>query len=380
MRVLITGACGFVGSTLARGLLESRHNVEIWGIDNFIREGSRSNAAPLTALGVKIIEGDIRRPVDLARLPRVDWVLDCAAEPGVLAGVDGRMSSFDLMDHNLIGTIQVLEFCKQHRAGLILLSTSRVYSIPPLAGLPVEVIDEAYRPVRYAPEIGLTEAGISELFPTNPPQSLYGVSKRCAELLALEYSEAYRFPVWINRCGVLAGKGQFGKADQGIFSFWIQSWKQGRSLSYIGFDGSGSQVRDCLHPQDLMPVVLKQMEGAPPVLQADGIDPRICNFGGGQENAMSLAQLSRWCTEKLGPKSIGSIATPRPYDLPWVVIDASRAARMWHWQPITSVDEILNEILASSTPENRGSPTTLLNALAEGGSSDSRRGTTRLPE
>ena len=36
--------------------------------------------------------------------------------------------------------------------------------------------------------------------------------------LILEYGECFGFPVWINRCGVLAGAGQFGKADQGIFS------------------------------------------------------------------------------------------------------------------------------------------------------------------
>ena len=76
----------------------------------------------------------------------------------------------------------------------------------------------------------------------------------------MEYGDAFGFPVWINRCGVLAGKGQFGKADQGIFSFWIRSWKENRPLKYIGFDGKGSQVRDCLHPKDLLPVLKKQME------------------------------------------------------------------------------------------------------------------------
>ena len=122
--------------------------------------------------------------------------------------------------------------------------------------------------------------------------------------------EAFGFPVWINRCGVLAGKGQFGKADQGIFSFWIRSWKENRPLKYIGFDGKGSQVRDCLHPVDLLPALNKQMKASGAGLglglrlgkledggqrTEDRVDRRICNFGGGVKNSCSLAQLSEWC-------------------------------------------------------------------------------------
>ena len=68
--------------------------------------------------------------------------------------------------------------------------------------------------------------GISEDFPTTAPLSLYGASKLASETLILEYGECFDFPVWINRCGVLAGAGQFGKADQGIFSFWIHSFRE----------------------------------------------------------------------------------------------------------------------------------------------------------
>src|SRR6185312_13208555 len=93
--------------------------------------------------------------------------------------------------------------------------------------------------------------GVAENFSTQAPVSLYGSAKLASELLSLEYGEAFGFPVFVNRCGVLAGAGQFGKADQGIFSFWIHSWKSKRPLKYIGFGGQGHQVRDCLHPRDL---------------------------------------------------------------------------------------------------------------------------------
>jgi len=70
-----------------------------------------------------------------------------------------------------------------------------------------------------------------------PPLSLYGSTKLASETLALEYGAAYGFPVWINRCGVLAGAGQFGTAKQGIFLFWLHAWHSRRPLRYIGFGG-----------------------------------------------------------------------------------------------------------------------------------------------
>lgn len=79
-------------------------------------------------------------------------------------------------------------------------------------------MDEAYEPEFSALEVdGLLAAGISERFSTEAPISLYSSTKLASEVLSQEYGQTFGFPVWINRCGVLAGAGQFGKADQGIF-------------------------------------------------------------------------------------------------------------------------------------------------------------------
>ncbi len=145
MRLLVTGICGFVGSTLARCFLEMIEGVEIFGIDSLIRPGSELNRRSLPKYGCKIFYGDVRSRSDLDQLPPVDWVIDAAANPSVSAGVDGSVSSRQLVEHNLLGTINVLEYCRHSSAGLILLSTSRVYSIPALGSLPLNTDREPVR-------------------------------------------------------------------------------------------------------------------------------------------------------------------------------------------------------------------------------------------
>ncbi len=340
MKILITGICGFVGSTLARALLNAEGKTELFGLDNFIRPGSESNRADLKARGVTLFHGDLRNASDLETLPAVDFVIDAAANPSVLAGVDGKSSSRQLVEHNLLGTVNMLEFCKQHGAGFVLLSTSRVYSIPPLADLPVEAIDGAYRPrTDTALPAGITSAGVSENFATTAPVSLYGATKLASESLALEYGETFNLPVFINRCGVLAGAGQFGRPDQGIFAYWINSWKQKRPLKYIGFDGQGHQVRDCLHPRDLVSLFQKQFAAG-----SLSPDQRIINCAGGINSARSLRQLSAWCADRYGDQDVSSEATPRPFDIPWMVLDSAMAKSIWSWQPETSTEDILCEI------------------------------------
>lgn len=339
MRILITGICGFVGSTLAKAWLAAEERLEIIGLDSLIRLGSEQNRAALLKLGIEVRHCDIRSASDFEGLPPVDWVVDAAANPSVLAGIDGQGSSRQLMEHNLFGTVNILEYCKRHRSGFILLSTSRVYSIEQLAGVGVESRGEAFvlSPGQTLPP-GLTAEGIGETFSTDPPISLYGSAKLASEVLALEYGETFGFPVWINRCGVLAGAGQFGRTDQGIFAFWINAWLRRHPLTYIGYGGSGHQVRDCLHPRDLVSLLKKQTHHRGPV------HDRIFNIGGGTSHAMSLAELSAWCASRFGPHTVRAGGENRQFDVPWLVMDATLARKGWDWQPQTPREAILEEI------------------------------------
>jgi CDP-paratose 2-epimerase len=338
MKLLITGICGFVGSVLARELPKYTENLQIFGVDNLSRPGSEQNRRAFADKSVQLFHGDIRFPSDLEGLPKVDWVIDAAANPSVLAGITSETSSRQLMEHNLLGTINLLELCKRHKSGLVLLSTSRVYSLSRLCALPMEESDNAFVP-RFSDskEPGISENGVDERFSTEPPLSLYGCAKLASELVTLEYAAAFGLPVHINRCGVLAGAGQFGKPDQGIFSYWIHSYWAKRALKYIGFKGTGYQVRDCLHPRDVASLVAVQ-------IQHPEKAGRVLNVSGGVANSISLAQLSEWSARRFGPHTINRDECNRPYDVPWLVLDSTRAQAEWEWRPVTSLESILGEI------------------------------------
>jgi len=101
VKLLITGICGFVGSSLAECLLDRREGLSICGIDNLMRPGSETNRRRLQKLGITFFHGDIRAASDFEALPAVDWVIDAAANASVLAGIKGDFSSRQLFEHNL---------------------------------------------------------------------------------------------------------------------------------------------------------------------------------------------------------------------------------------------------------------------------------------
>jgi len=340
LKILITGTCGFVGNRLALALRHLIDNAEICGIDNLLRPGSEINRNSAVAAGIRFFHGDLRLRSDLEALPACEWVIDAAANPSVLAGVDGRSSARQVSEHNLSGTLNLLEYCREHKSGLVLISTNRVYSVRDLAGLPVRdggssfALDET-RPL----PAGVSARGLTEQFPVRQPISIYGATKLASEIMAIEYGATFGFPVWVDRCGVLAGAGQFGTAEQGIFSYWLHAHAARRALRYIGFGGRGLQVRDAFHPDDLAVLIARQIRRTPP-------SEPIYNVGGGPANTMSLAQLTAWCDHRFAPHQPQPDNRERPFDAPWMVMDSARARAEFDWEPTRTLPSILDEIAA----------------------------------
>ncbi len=332
MRILITGGAGFVGSSLAFSFRDADPAAEIVAFDNLHRRGSERNVPLLARCGIAFHHGDVRRPGDLEALPgSFDWMIDAAAEPSVHAGVDG--SPAYVVDTNLRGTLNCLEFCRRRVGGLLFLSTSRVYSIEPLRGLPL-----AEGETRFELDAGGLEAGggppgvsaegIAESFPTHLPRSYYGASKLASELLIQEYAAHAGLRAVVDRCGTIAGPGQFGAVEQGVFALWVARHFFRLPLRYTGFGCRGLQVRDLLHPHDLFELLVRQMEAV------DRHSGRVFNVGGGPAGSTSLCEFTRTCQEVTGNEVTPSRdASSASVDVPWYVSDHREVSRAFSWVP-----------------------------------------------
>ena len=256
-RILVTGGAGFVGTNLCLAIKKQFPGIEVTALDSLHRRGSELNLSKLSAAGVRFEQGDVRVRSDLTSTSlNPDLIIECSAEPSAQAGYGG--SPEFLMETNLTGAYHCLELARLSKADIIFISTSRVYPYGKLNELPFQEEDTRYA---FSGEtLGLTASGISESFPLEGARSLYGTTKLAAELLVEEYADAYGLRFIIDRFGVLTGPGQMAKSDQGVIALWVAAHTYQRKLGYIGFGGTGKQVRDFLHIQDFCRLLLDQIE------------------------------------------------------------------------------------------------------------------------
>ena len=314
--ILITGGAGFVGSNLALKLKTDYPDTSITVLDNLKRRGSELALSRLKAAGIEFVHGDIRNKEDLV-FEKVDLLLECSAEPSVLAGIN---SSPDyLMNTNLVGTLNCLEVARSHSADSVFLSTSRVYPISYINGLKFEEAETRFNILEGQDIAGASSKGIAEDFPLDRPRSLYGTTKLASELVVAEYIDTYGLKGIVNRCGVITGPWQMGKIDQGVFVLWVAKHYFKQPLSYIGYGGQGKQVRDFIHIDDLYRAIKLQLENF------DDYNAGTYNIGGGLENSVSLQELTALCVEATGNTvAIASVSEDRPADLRFFITDSTR--------------------------------------------------------
>ena len=291
MSLCIAGGAGFVGASLARRYRQHYPNRRIVAFDNLSRRGSELNLADFRARNIEFIHGDVRFP---PRLGIADRHLRPAHRRGGRAfsprGLPTRSTPTSK------GTLNCLEWARRRAGALLFLSTSRVYSLPTLRSLPLREEETRFSLDPKGPQpAGLSVAGIGESFATSRHRSLYGATKLASELFVQEYCAAYGLNTLINRCGVIAGPGQWGRADQGVYALWVAGHYFGLGLRYTGFGGRGKQVRDLLHPDDLF-ALLEAQVACPAAWTGD-----VFNVGGGLTGSASLVEYTQLCQEATRP-------------------------------------------------------------------------------
>lgn len=336
--ILITGGTGFVGSNTAIKLKENYANINVVVLDNLKRRGSELNLPRLKQYGIEFIHGDIRNKEDLKIQNDIDLIIECSAEPSALAGVYD--SPEYVINTNLVGTLNCLEIARLHRADMIFLSTSRVYPMKELHDIAYEESATRFILKKNQRIHGVLEKGINEEFPLGKTRSLYGATKLASEFMLQEYIETYKIRGIINRCGVITGPWQMGKVDQGVITLWLARhiWKN-KSLSYIGYNGEGKQVRDFIHIDDFFDVIKIQLESF------DSHNTEVYNIGGGVAQNLSLQEMTKLCQEITGNKiPIKKDPQNRPNDIRIYISDCSKFQKKTGWNGKKNAKKTFHDI------------------------------------
>lgn len=335
--LLITGGCGFAGSNLALFFKQAYPHLNIIVFDNLKRRGSELNLTRLKQAGVQFVHGDIRNKEDFEEIGKVDCIIEAAAEPSVLAGIDQTPDY--VINTNLTGTINCLNYAVKHKATLIFLSTSRVYPFTLLDEVAFGENETRFTIHKQQTIPGVSEHGVTTKFPLDGARSFYGATKLASELLITEYIEFLELKAVINRCGVLTGPWQMGKVDQGVIVLWMARHFWNKNLTYNGYGGQGKQVRDILHIHDLFRLVDWQIHNI------EKVSGKTYNVGGGVNCSISLLELTKVC-EALTKNIINIISVPetRKADVRIYITDNSEVTKETGWEPLYSTQSIMQEI------------------------------------
>jgi CDP-paratose 2-epimerase len=335
--VLVTGGAGFIGSSLAIDFKRRSPASRVIALDNLKRRGAELNLARLRQADVEFRHGDVRAEADLRFDHAIDVLVECSAEPSVMAGRDGHVRY--VVDSNLIGCVNCLELARTTGAAFVFLSTSRVYPTSTLSSLNYEVKGSRFVLRDDQPVPGASAKGIAETFPLDGARTLYGATKLAAELLIAEYVDIFGLRAVINRCGVVSGPWQMGHSEQGVFAHWMFAHAFKRPLAYIGYGGHGHQVRDALHVADLADLIQIQLK------DRDQLRGEVYNAGGGLPGSASLAEFTELCARHTGTTlAVGSQAATRPGDVPIYVTDNTKVHGRFGWSPRRSVDDVARDL------------------------------------
>jgi CDP-paratose 2-epimerase len=295
------------------------------------------NIPRLKENNVEFMHGDIRCREDLCLGAKIDLMIECSAEPSVLSGLKNNPAY--IINTNLTGTVNCLELARKQKADVIFLSSSRVYPYEALNKIKMKELDSRFDWQDNQHTEGWSKKGIDTQFTTEGAKTFYGATKLASELLLQEYIANYGIKAVINRCGVIAGPWQFGKVDQGVFTFWMLAHYFRKEIKYIGFGAKGKQVRDLLHINDLFSLIDLQASCL------NRINGKIYNVGGGRAVSLSLLETTKLCEEISGNRVKKAKVLPnRPGDIAIYLTDNRKVTQELGWVPENNPKKILSDI------------------------------------
>lgn len=297
MRVVVTGGAGFIGSRLVRALLERGDEAIV--IDDL----STGNAGRLpAAVDLHRIHAEDAATAKLIAEIRPQVVFHLAAQVGMGTSIrcpaeDGRS--------NVIGTLRVLEGCREAGSKLVFSSTSGVYG------------DAAGgRPLREASP--------------KKPSAPYGLSKWVAEQYIEHAGKWWGTPHTILRYANVYGPGQAARGEGGVVACFMERIASGQPLV---IHGDGEQSRDFVHVDDVVKANITAI--------AEG-DGEAFNIGTGI--ATSINGLADRC-ERLAAASYGRLYEPgRSGDARSSRLSSRKAAAVLGWKPAISLEEGLSRL------------------------------------
>ncbi|HEY9025795.1 MAG TPA: GDP-mannose 4,6-dehydratase [Burkholderiaceae bacterium] len=335
MKLLVTGGCGFLGSNLAAHALST--DVELCVFDNLSRLGSQQNLQWLRDMGkaFTFVHGDIRNPNDVNRAVQAflpDMVFHLAGQVAMTTSIANPRMDFEV---NALGTLNVLEAVRQHvpRAGVIYSSTNKVYG---------DLEQFAYREDARRFVCVDRPRGFGEDVPLDF-HSPYGCSKGSADQYLLDYHRIFGLRTAVFRHSSMYGGRQFATADQGWIGWFCQmaaETRHGLRTTPFGISGSGKQVRDVLHAEDMIRLYFNVAS------DIDRVAGKAFNVGGGVDNSLSLLELFDLLGELIGQPLQFTSGPARESDQRVFIADVDRIAALTGWRPQVSAREGVSKMLA----------------------------------
>ena len=320
MKVLITGAAGFIGSALALRLLE--RGDQVIGVDNLndyydVSLKEARLARTLAHAGFVDMRADIEdgeRMQELFAAHRPDRVVNLAAQAGVRYSIENPMA---YVRTNLVGFANILEACRHTGVEhLVYASSSSVYGLN--TRMPFSVHDNV-----------------------DHPASLYAASKKANELMAHTYSHLYGLPTTGLRFFTVYGP--WGRPDMALFKF-TRAILAGEPIDVFNY---GKHRRDFTYIDDIVEGVIRVLDRVPqgnPSWSGDQPDPatarapyRLYNIG--NHKPVELMEYIAVLEECLGCKAQMNLLPLQPGDVPDTYAEVSDLVEDTGYRPNTSVAE-----------------------------------------